>query len=43
MSYGVGAQFNTNANLSFYGLLERANGSEYTEHYRYSVGMRYTF
>lgn len=43
VSYGVGAQFNTNANLSFYGLLERANGSEYTEHYRYSVGMRYTF
>lgn len=43
VSYGVGAQFNTSANMSFYGMLERANGSEYTEHYRYSVGMRYTF
>lgn len=43
LSYGVGAQFNTSANMSFYGMLERANGSEYTEHYRYSVGMRYTF
>ena len=43
VSYGVGAQFNTTANLSFYGTLERSNGSEYQEDYRYSVGMAYRF
>ena len=43
VSYGVGAQFNTTANLNFYGTLERSNGSEYQEDYRYSVGMRYRF
>ncbi|WP_443743731.1 autotransporter outer membrane beta-barrel domain-containing protein [Sutterella sp.] len=42
-SYGVGAQFNTSKNLNFYGTLERANGSEYQEDYRYSVGMSYRF
>ena len=39
----VGAQFNTSANLNFYGTLERSNGSEYQEDYRYSVGMSYRF
>ena len=43
VSYGVGAQFNTSANLNFYGTLERSNGSEYQEDYRYSVGMSYRF
>ena len=42
-SYGVGAQFNTSKNLNFYGTLERSNGSEYDEDYRYSVGMSYRF
>ena len=42
-SYGVGAQFNTSKNINFYGVLERSNGSEYDEDYRYSVGMRYAF
>ena len=43
VSYGVGAQFNTSANLNFYGVLERSNGSEYQEDYRYSVGMSCRF
>lgn len=43
VSYGIGAQFNTTKNLNFYGTLERANGSEYQEDYRYSVGMSYRF
>ena len=43
VSYGVGAQFNTSANLNFYGTLERSNGSTYQEDYRYSVGMSYRF
>lgn len=43
VSYGVGAQFNTSANLNFYGMLERADGSDYTDTYRYSVGVRYLF
>lgn len=43
VSYGIGAQFNTSKNLNFYGTLERANGSEYQEDYRYSVGMSYRF
>ncbi len=38
VSYGVGAQFNVNDNWSFYGSLTRANGSDYQENYRYSVG-----
>lgn len=42
-SYGVGAQFNTSANLNFYGTLERSNGSTYQEDYRYSIGMSYRF
>lgn len=43
VSYGIGAQFNTAANLNFYGTLERSSGSEYDESYRYSIGMRYLF
>lgn len=38
VSYGVGAQFNVNDSWSFYGSLTRANGSDYQENYRYSVG-----
>lgn len=40
---GVGAQFSTTNNLSFYGSLTRANGSDYQEDYHYSVGARYVF
>ena len=43
VSYGVGGQFNTTKSLSFYGSLEKASGSEYSEDYRYSVGMRYVW
>ncbi|WP_165654496.1 autotransporter outer membrane beta-barrel domain-containing protein [Sutterella wadsworthensis] len=42
-SYGIGAQFSTTYNLSFYGSLTRANGSDYQEDYHYSVGARYVF
>ena len=42
-SYGVGAQFSTTNNLSFYGSLTRTNGSDYQEDYHYSVGARYVF
>ncbi len=43
VSYGVGAQFNTTKNLSFYGSLEKANGNDYRENYRYNVGLRYVW
>lgn len=43
VSYGIGAQFNTDADLNFYGTLERSHGNDYTDSYRYSVGMRYVF
>ncbi|MDO4936749.1 MAG: autotransporter outer membrane beta-barrel domain-containing protein [Sutterellaceae bacterium] len=43
VSYGVGAQFNATDRMSFYGSLTRANGSDYQENYRYSVGMRYVW
>ena len=43
VSYGLGAQFNTTKNLSFYGSLEKASGSEYREDYRYNVGFRYVW
>lgn len=43
VSYGLGAQFNTTENLSFYGSLEKASGSEYREDYRYNVGFRYVW
>ena len=31
------------ADLNFYGTLERSHGNDYTDSYRYSVGMRYVF
>ena len=40
VSYGIGAQFNALDNLAFYGSLTRANGSDYQENFRYSVGVR---
>ena len=43
VSFGVGAQFDLKNNLTFYGSLERSNGSDYDEDYRYSVGARYIF
>jgi len=43
VSYGVGAQFNTTKNLSFYVSLEKANGNDYRENYRYNVGLRYVW
>ena len=43
ISYGVGFQFNTTANLNLYGSLERANGNDYQDDYRYSVGVRYVW
>ena len=42
-SYGLGAQFDLQNQMSFYGSLERSTGSEYDEDFRYSVGMRYNF
>lgn len=42
-SYGIGAQFNTTKNLNFYGTLERSNGTDYQEDYRYSVGLSYRY
>lgn len=41
VSYGLGMQFEAGQNLSIYGSLDRANGSDYQEDYRYSVGVRY--
>lgn len=43
VSYGIGAQFNTDADLNFYGMLERSHGNDYADSYHYSVGMRYVF
>lgn len=43
VSYGIGAQFNVLDNLAFYGSLTRANGSDYQENFRYSVGIRYVW
>jgi len=43
VSYGVGAQFNMSESWSFYGSLTRANGSDYQENYKYSVGTRFVF
>ncbi len=39
-SYGVGAQIRATDSMFFYGSLTRANGSSYTEDFRYSAGMR---
>lgn len=43
VSYEIGAQFNVLDNLAFYGSLTRANGSDYQENFRYSVGVRYVW
>lgn len=43
VSYGIGAQFTASSRLSFYGMLERSNGSDYQDDYRYNVGARYIF
>lgn len=42
-SYGLGAQFNVTDSWSFYGSLTRANGSDYQENYRYSIGTYFAF
>ena len=42
-SYGIGTQFDMTDKLSVYGSLERADGSDYTENYRYNVGLRYPY
>ncbi len=42
-TYGVGANFVTDNNLSFYGTLERTNGSDFQQNFKYSVGMSYRF
>lgn len=43
ISYGVGLQLNATNDLSLFGSLTRANGDDYQDDYRYSVGMRYVF
>lgn len=43
LSYGVGLQINATDALSVYGSLSRANGDDYQDDFRYSVGMRYVF
>lgn len=43
VSYGVGMQINATDALSFYGSLSRANGDDYQDDYRYSVGARYVW
>lgn len=40
-SYGIGLQLNLTDRTSFYGSLDRANGNDYQEDYRYSVGLRH--
>lgn len=42
-SYGIGTQFDMTDKLSVYGSLERADGGDYTENYRYNVGLRYVW
>lgn len=42
-SYGIGTQFDMTDKLSVYGSLERADGTDYTENYRYNVGLRYVW
>ena len=43
VSYGVGLQLNASDALSIYGSLSRANGSDYQDDYRYSIGARYVW
>ncbi len=42
-SYGVGLQYAADNGFNIYTSLERANGNEYQENYRYNVGIRYNF
>lgn len=42
-SYGFGLQYAAENGINFYTSLERANGSEYQENYRYNIGARYNF
>lgn len=42
-SYGIGLQLNLTDRTSFYGSLDRANGNDYQEDYRYSVGLRHVW
>lgn len=42
-TYGFGLQSEPVKNLSVYATLDRANGSDYTDEYRYSLGVRYAF
>ena len=43
LSYGFGLQYAAENGINFYTSLERANGSEYQENYRYNIGARYNF
>lgn len=43
VSYGLGLQIYATESLSIYGTLERANGDNYQDDYRYSAGLRYVF
>lgn len=43
VSYGFGLQFAPSKNISVYGSLTRANGNDYQDNYRYSLGARYIF
>ncbi len=43
VSYGLGFQINASDALYLYGNLERANGDDYQDDYRYSIGARYVF
>lgn len=43
VSYGLGVQFSATDALSVYGSLSRADGDDYQDDYRYSVGLRYVF
>lgn len=42
-SYGVGFQYDTDKNFNIYGSLTKANGNDYQDDYRYSVGVRYNW
>lgn len=40
-SYGIGLQLQLGDSTSLYGSLDRANGNDYQEDYRYSIGLRH--
>lgn len=42
-SYGLGFQYATDKNFNLYGSLTKANGNDYQDDYRYSVGVRYNW